>query len=309
MTSAIAARGLTKRYGRSTVVRSLDLDVEAGEVYGLVGPNGAGKTTVMRMLLGLVHPTEGWVEILGERSGNGALERVGAIVEEPAFWGNLSGRRNLEYIARAGGRGAETSRRLQGLDASLSKVGLSRAARMKVRAYSQGMRQRLGIALALLGQPEVLILDEPTNGLDPRGMVEVRDLLRRERDRGVGILVSSHLLWEVSAICDRVGIMSRGRLVAEGSPETLASVGVRVRILVDDRGRATSALSSLVGVEMLGDGQPGPGWLTLRLDGTSVAVVNAALVRAGIAVSSIGPEGDPLEETYLALAEGDDVRG
>jgi ABC-2 type transport system ATP-binding protein len=310
VTSAIEARGLAKRYGRTSVVRSLDLHVGSGEIYGLVGPNGAGKTTVIRMLLGLVHPTEGSVEILGRPPAGPALARVGAIVEEPAFWGHLSGRRNLEYLARAGGRGSERTLRLARVEASLALAGLSNAKETKVRRYSQGMRQRLGIALALLGEPDALILDEPTNGLDPQGMAHVRDVLRLERDRGCAVLVSSHLLWEVNVICDRIGVMSRGRLVAEGTSEALAPErGGRIRIHVDDRARAAAVIGSLSGVEALGDAAVGPGSLALRVDGTSVAEVNAALVRAGIGVTAIGPEGDPLEEAYLALIKDDDVRG
>ncbi len=200
--TALAVRGLRKRYGEIDAVDGLDLVVQRGELYGFLGPNGAGKTTTIRMALGLILPTAGEVEVLGERVAPGApppLERVGALVEEPAFWRFLSGRRNLEYLARAGGSGADTRARLGRVDDVLARVGLTEAADKKVKAYSQGMRQRLGIGLALLGRPELLVLDEPTNGLDPTGMREVRGLLRELADGGTTVFVSSHLLSEVEA--------------------------------------------------------------------------------------------------------------
>jgi ABC-2 type transport system ATP-binding protein len=309
VTSAVVAQGLTKHYRGAEVVRSLDLRIDPGEIFGLVGPNGSGKTTTIRMLLGLVHPSGGHVEILGSPPGAETLARVGAIVEEPAFWKHLSGRKNLEYMARAGGRGRETDRRLERIDDVLGNVGLSAAAGKKVRAYSQGMRQRLGIALATLGDPDVLLLDEPTNGLDPRGMIQVRELLRRLRDKGAAILVSSHLLGEIQTICDRVGFMSSGRLVAQGPPASLVEPPTRVRIKVQDRRRAAQAVTELRSGVDLGAVEPGPGWLTVELDGISPSEFNARLIAAGVEVEALAPDPDPLEAAYLSLIDRDDVRG
>jgi ABC-2 type transport system ATP-binding protein len=301
--TAILARGLTKRYGETRVVDALDLSVERGELYGFLGPNGAGKTTTIRMALGLIRPAAGEVELLGESviSGRPPLERVGALVEEPEFWRYLSGRRNLEYFARAGGRGKDTSERLRRVDEVLRTVGLEGAGDKRVKAYSQGMRQRLGIGLAMLGAPELLVLDEPTNGLDPQGMRDIRRLLRRLADDGTTVFVSSHLLAEVEAMCDRVGVMARGRLVAEGPPETLRGGTDRLRLEVDDRARALVLLGSLAGVvavEEMGTA------IRVRLASPATpAAVNAALVSAGVGVASLVPERDSLEDVFMALVE------
>ena len=273
MTAAIAARGLTKRYGDVAAVDGLDLTVERGELFGFLGPNGAGKTTTIRMVLGLILPTDGQVELFGEpvEIDRAPLGRVGALVEEPAAWKYLSGRKNLEYFARAGSDGDGVRRRLARVEEVLAEVGLTAAADKRVKAYSQGMRQRLGLAQALLGEPELLVLDEPTNGLDPSGMREMRLLLRSLADRGITIFVSSHLLAEVEAMCDRVGVMAQGRLLAEGPPEQLRGRADRVRVEVDDVVRARAAAQDVHGVQVT-DGGPstGPGVLVVRLaDGAS----------------------------------------
>ncbi len=311
MTLAIRATGLTKRYHGVPAVDGLDLTVERGELYGFLGPNGAGKTTTIRMALGLIHATSGAVEVLGEpvTTDRGPLRRVGALVEEPAFWKFLSGRRNLEYFARAGGRGKDTSRRLARLDECLSLVGLSEAANKRVKAYSQGMRQRLGIALALLGEPELLVLDEPTNGLDPTGMREIRQLLRGLTDGGTTVFVSSHLLFEVEAMCDRVGVMAQGRILAEGAPGTLRGAPDRLRVEVDDVTRATEIAGGLTGATIADLGiRSGAGAITVKLqDGLVPADVNAALVRAGVRVSALVPAADTLEDVFLHLVEGADA--
>ena len=312
MTLAIRTTGLTKRYGDVPAVDGLDLAVERGELYGFLGPNGAGKTTTIRMALGLIHPTSGDVEVLGERvtTDRGPMRRVGALVEEPAFWKYLSGRRNLEYFARAGGRGVDTDRRLARVDVCLSIVGLTEAAHKRVKAYSQGMRQRLGIGLALLGEPELLMLDEPTNGLDPTGMREIRQLLRELTNGGTTVFVSSHLLSEVEAMCDRVGVMAQGRILAEGAPGTLRGAADRLRVEVDDVVRATEIAGGLAGATAasLDVSARGAGAITLTLqEGLSPAEVNAALVRAGIRVSALVPVGDTLEDVFLHLVEGADV--
>jgi ABC-2 type transport system ATP-binding protein len=312
--TALSTRGLSKTYGEQSVVDGLDLTVERGELYGFLGPNGAGKTTTIRMALGLVRPSGGEVELLGapvfSASGRRALERVGALVEEPGFYRFLSGRRNLEVFARSGGRGEGTDRRLSRLDEVLGTVDLTDAAGKRVRAYSQGMRQRLGIAAALLGEPDVLVLDEPTNGLDPQGMREIRLLLRRLADAGTTVFVSSHLLAEVEAMCDRVGVLAHGKLLAEGPPGTLRGAAERVRIEVDDVGAAARSIAALDGVELVleeGHLRSGSGVLRVRLSGATIAAVNAALVSAGIAVSALTPERDSLEDVFLALVEGEDV--
>jgi len=302
--TALVARGLTKRYGRTNVVDGLDLSVERGELYGFLGPNGAGKTTTIRMALGLVHPSGGEVRLLGEPVAPGVdldvLERVGAMIEEPAFYRFLSGRRNLEALARAGRHPEDVRRRLSRIDEVLELVGLSEAASMRVKAYSQGMRQRLGIALALLGDPEVLILDEPTNGLDPAGMREVRGLLRRLAGGGTTVFVSSHLLAEVETMCDRVGVLSHGRLVAEGPPGRLRGGAECLRIEVDDASRALGALAALDGVDATADGRV----VRATLHGSATAAwVNAALVSAGVAVSALVPERESLEDVFLSLVE------
>jgi ABC-2 type transport system ATP-binding protein len=305
--TALAVRGLRKRYGDVDAVDGLDLVVERGELYGFLGPNGAGKTTTIRMALGLILPSAGEVEVLGERVTRGApppLARVGALVEEPAFWRFLSGRLNLEYMARAGCSGPDTRERMRRIDDVLGRVGLIEAADKKVKAYSQGMRQRLGIGLALLGRPELLVLDEPTNGLDPTGMREVRGLLRELADGGTTVFVSSHLLSEVEAMCDRVGVMARGRLVAEGPPGTLRGAAVRHRLEVDDPDRATRILERLPGVTA----EAVPGAVNVRTkDGATPADVNAALVAAGVRVSALIPERDTLEDVFFTLVEGVDV--
>ncbi len=309
MTAAIRAVGLTKRYGDLAAVDGLDLTVERGELYGFLGPNGAGKTTTIRMALGLIHPTGGSVEVLGTSmtTGHGPLERVGALVEEPAFWPFLSGRRNLEAFARAGVGRTDVRARLARIDDVLRTVGLTDAAGKRVKQYSQGMRQRLGIALALLGDPELLTLDEPTNGLDPSGMREIRELLRRLADGGTTIFISSHLLAEVEAMCDRVGVMARGRLVAEGPPGTLRGTTDRIHITVDDADAARAVLARWPDVSVAPT-TPGPGIIDVTLsDGKGAADVNAALVRGGIRVHALEPQRDTLEDVFLHLVEGIDV--
>jgi ABC-2 type transport system ATP-binding protein len=291
------------------------------------------------MLLRLILPTGGRAELLGVPVAQGsrtdaALRRVGAMVEEPAFWKFLSGRRNLRYLAMAAGPATDRDRRVARVDEVLGLVGLEAAADKKVKAYSQGMRQRLGIALALLGDPELLILDEPTNGLDPQGMREIRTLLRSLADRGTTIFVSSHLLSEVEAMCDRVGVLARGRLVAEGPPRELRRSSGRIRLDVDDVGSTRQVLARLDGITVLdepppsdlpgrpdldewarwgpdassGPEGPAPGSVRIRVAPTvTPASVNAALVGAGIGVGALVPEQDSLEDVFLSLVEGADV--
>jgi len=311
VTPAIRAVALSKRYGEQAAVDRLELTVERGELYGFLGPNGAGKTTTIRMALGLIDPSAGTIEVLGSNvtTGHGPFERVGALVEEPAFWSYLSGRQNLEAFARAGSGRADVRARLGRIDDILQTVGLADAAGKRVKRYSQGMRQRLGIAQALLGDPELLVLDEPTNGLDPSGMREVRELLRRLADGGTTIFISSHLLAEVDAMCDRVGVMARGAIVAEGPPGTLRGTTDRIRIEVNDVVAARSVLERLGGSDTTHTAATsGPGVMEVTLsDGLGAADVNAALVRGGIRVHALEPQRDTLEDVFLHLVEGIDV--
>ena len=217
VTAVISTRGLVKRYGRVRAVDGIDLDVQAGDVYGFLGANGSGKTTTVRMLLGLVLPTSGEIELLGERmprAGRRVLPRVGALIEGPAHYGHLSGRENLSLLDASGRGGAWRTRRRR-VDDVLEQVGLAGVGRRPVKAYSLGMRQRLGLAGALLRRPELLVLDEPTNGLDPQGITEVRELLLELHRGGTTVFLSSHLLAEVEQLCSRVGVLDRGRLVLQ----------------------------------------------------------------------------------------------
>ena len=231
MSAVIRTDGLTKRFGDVLAVDDLSLEVGEGDVYGFLGPNGSGKTTTVRMLLGLVYATSGTAEVLGRRipdEARDALPDVGALVEGPAFYGHLSGRANLTIFDAAGPstRRDRTSR----VSEALEQVGLLVAAHRKVRTYSLGMKQRLGIAAALLRTPRLLILDEPTNGLDPAGIREVRDLLLDLRDRGTTVFLSSHLLAEVEQLCTRAGIVHKGRLIAERDVDDLLAPTGRVYV-------------------------------------------------------------------------------
>jgi ABC-2 type transport system ATP-binding protein len=226
-------------------------------------------------------------------------------VEEPAFVRYLTGWRNLAYYARLAGPAEDRAARLGRIDEILGLVGLEAAGNKKVKSYSQGMRQRLGIAQALLGSPRLLLLDEPTNGLDPQGMREVRQLLRRLADTGVTVVISSHLLFEVEATCDRVAVLAQGRLVAEGPPRSLRSQPAGLRIEVDDRARALGVLRGLTSVAVE---EAAPGSIRVRLSSSATAAeVNAALVRGGVGVAALVPEQDSLEDVFVSLVKGADV--
>jgi ABC-type multidrug transport system ATPase subunit len=289
----ITTSGLVKRYGRVTAVAGVDLHVPAGVRFGLLGPNGSGKTTLVRMLLGLVHATSGSVELLGEpmpRRAARVLPRVGALVENPAAWGHLSGPANLRLLDAAGPGRARGRRRRVG--EALERVGLGGVDRRPVRAYSLGMRQRLGIAAALLRGPELLLLDEPTNGLDPRGIQEMRDLLVALNADGTTVVLSSHLLTEVDALCHRVGVMDAGRLVLDEDLAALRAPTGRVRLRTPDPAAAVGALDGRV-VARDGD------LLTVRHD--DPAALNAALVGAGVRVAELAAERRTLEQVVLEL--------
>jgi ABC-2 type transport system ATP-binding protein len=289
-------RGLTKRYADKAVVDALDLDVEQGEVFGFLGPNGSGKTTTARMLLGLIRPDDGEAWLLGSKVPcPERLPEIGAMIEEPAFYPWMSGRRNLEIVAAEGGPVPHG-----GIDEALRLVHLAVAADRKVKTYSQGMRQRLGLAAAVLRRPSLVLLDEPANGLDPAGMHDLRDLLRHLADTGSTVFLSSHLLGEVEHVCDRVAIIDRGRLVRVGTVDDLGA-GHRVRVVVSapEATRAHSALSRWA-VTRDGDGD-------LLVEGASGRDVNEVLVAAGIFADAITPERLSLEEWFLAVTEGEHI--
>jgi ABC-type multidrug transport system ATPase subunit len=295
----IITRALTKRYGAVTAVRSVDLDVREGDRYGLLGPNGSGKTTLVRMLLGLVYATDGEIEVLGRRMPRHAREvlpQIGALIEEPAAYPHLSGRANLTLLDAAGprvpGGGSMGKARRRRVDEALEQVGLTGAGRRPVKAYSLGMRQRLGLAAALIRRPRLLILDEPGNGLDPRGIRDLRELLVGLNESGVTIFLSSHLLAEVEQLCTRVGVLDEGRLVLQDDLAALRAPTGRILVETPD-GEQVAAL--LDGQVERRDGQQ----LLVRY--SDAAALNARLVGAGLRVSSIGPQQRTLEEIVLAV--------
>jgi ABC-2 type transport system ATP-binding protein len=305
--AAISTRGLTKRFGRQTAVDSLDLDVPVGTVFGFLGPNGSGKTTTIRMLLGLVGPTEGTTALLGlpmPDSASLTLPRVGALVEGPAFHPYLSGRDNLRRLDAADRTVTGSGARTRVADA-LDRVGLAAAAGKRYRAYSMGMRQRLALAAALLKPRELLVLDEPTNGLDPQGTREVRAIIRDVGAGGTTVFVSSHLLPEVEQVCSHVGVMSHGRLVFSGSlGELRAASSTRVRVDTSDPAAAVDVLRRA----RTGEPEIGEHGVVADLAGTASEDLTEALVRAGVPVRQIVVEKPDLEEMFVGLTgEGFDV--
>jgi ABC-type multidrug transport system ATPase subunit len=294
----IETRALTKRYGDAIVaVDDLELRVRRGEVYGFLGPNGAGKTTTMRMLLGLVRPTSGDAAVLGVPPGSPqGLARIGAMVEAPAFYPYLSGRDNLRVLARHAGVSEDR------VDAVLGEVRLSDRAADRWRTYSQGMKQRLGVAAALLKDPELLILDEPTNGLDPAGMAEMRDFIRSLGKGGRTVLLSSHLMAEIEQVSDRVGVIRAGSLVAEGTVDELrGSAGLRVR--AEPLAEAARLIDALPDVD---DVTRVDGLLEVAVDSSEAATINRVLVEAGIAVSELYAQKASLEDVFLELTTSED---
>ena len=291
---------MTKRYGALTAVRGVDLEVRAGDRYGLLGPNGSGKTTLVRMLLGLVYATSGEIEVLGSRMPREArrvLRDVGALVEGPAAYPNLSGRANLRLLDAAGPRGDRRTRRGR-IDTALEQVGLSGVDRRPVKTYSLGMRQRLGLAAALVRRPRLLILDEPGNGLDPHGIRDTRQLLLDLSADGVTIFLSSHLLAEVEQQCTRIGVLDHGRLVLQDDLDALR--GPTGRVLVDSPD-ANQVVTLLDGRVEQRDG------VHLVVRHADAAALNQQLVGAGIRVDSIGPHHQTLDDVVLKLTgTGDD---
>ncbi len=291
----ITSSGLTKRFGPIVAVDGIDLRVDEGDIYGFLGANGSGKTTTVRMILGLVLATSGAVELLGQampKAASRVLPQVGALVEGPAAYGHLSGRVNLALLDAAGAGGDRRTRRRR-IGEVLEQVGLADVGRRPVRAYSLGMRQRLGLAAALLRTPRLLVLDEPTNGLDPQGIREIRELLLELHRRGSTIFLSSHLLAEVEQMCTRVGVLDRGRLVLQQELALLRAPTGRTVVRTPDVDAAQAILDGRS--ERVGD--------RLLVRGADPAALNTELVRAGVRVAELGPERRSLEEVVLAATE------
>ncbi|MGW6355761.1 ABC transporter ATP-binding protein [Streptomyces sp. NPDC055092] len=310
--SVIETRALTKRYGGDQLaVDGLDLAVPAGSVFGFLGPNGSGKTTTIRMLMGLIEPTSGAASVLGlpmPRATRTVLPHVGALIEGPALYGFLSGRDNLVRYDSADPAADPRTRRAR-VATALDRVGLTAAAGKKAKAYSLGMKQRLGLAAALLQPRRLLVLDEPTNGLDPQGMREIRSLVWELASDGTTVFLSSHLLDEIEQVCTHAAVMARGRLLTQGPVAELAA-GARGRLVVTtpDPGEAARVLKergiadlTVTDDQVTGE-PPGPG--------TDLAELNAALVTAGVRVRGFGLERASLEDAFVALTgEGFDVAG
>jgi ABC-2 type transport system ATP-binding protein len=305
MTTALAMEGLRKRFGGQVALDGLDLSVPTGVVYGFLGPNGAGKTTTMRILTGLIHADAGKVELLGRPFRRGTrrhLFDVGALIESPSFYPFLSGRENLRALAAAGAPVPRTR-----IDEVLELVALTSRARDRVSGYSLGMKQRLGIAASLLSDPKLLLLDEPANGLDPAGIVGMRDSLRALAAAGKTVFVSSHILSEVQQLADVVGIIARGKLVREGTIEgLLAGEGaVRVRVEPGEVASAARVLGRLSGDESVKPAADAEtGWLRVRIDPARSSELNRALAEAGIYASRI-EGGTNLEALFLELTSAE----
>ena len=296
----VETSGLTKRFGERVAVANVDLRVPRGSAFGYLGPNGAGKTTLIRMLLGLTHASAGTMQLLGRpvpRERAAALARVGAIVEEPRFLGHLTGRENLTVIAAAREREAHAR-----IDGALARVGLSERADERVKRYSLGMRQRLGVARSLLADPELLILDEPTNGLDPAGSHEFRDMIRGFVAEGRTVLLSSHLLDEVEKICDEVAIVDQGKVVAQGPIAELAATGKQtILIATSDDEQALAILSEHRAVESVTTESAG---MRVSLDPESDGAgddISRRLVLAGLAIRRFEPARRSLEQRFLEI--------
>ncbi|MGA7704044.1 MAG: ATP-binding cassette domain-containing protein [Solirubrobacteraceae bacterium] len=300
----VRARGLVKRYKEVLAVDHIDLNVQAGDVYGFLGPNGAGKTTTLRMALGLITPSEGVVELFGRdpmRDGARALRGVAGFVEAPRFYPYMTGRRNLELLAALDGN--EASGRIEEV---LEVVELAPRAKHKVGGYSHGMRQRLGIAAALLRRPRLLILDEPATGLDPAGMRDMRALIRRLADEGITVLLSSHQLPEVQELCDRVAIVDRGKVVYEGALADLRRQGgAGYRLRTTDDSRALAVVGAQPGVEHVATGPHG---IAFQAQESDVGPLSLALGQSDIGILALTPELATLEDLFFRLTESNGAK-
>ncbi|GAA2116618.1 ABC transporter ATP-binding protein [Actinomadura alba] len=290
--AAVSTQLLTKRYGEHVAVDAVSLTVRRGEVYGFLGPNGAGKTTTLRMILGLIRATSGAATVLGQRPGAPAANsRIGALIEGPGFYPYLSGRDNLRVLARYRGLADDN------VEWALAQVDLTDRAGDRFRSYSLGMKQRLGVAAALLGEPELLILDEPTNGLDPAGVSDMRRLIADLAAAGHTVLLSSHLLSEVQEVCDRVGVISRGRLITEATVTELRG-GNRLLVRADPLDAALAVCMRVVGDNAV---SVVDGTLRLLVDPGLAAEVTRALVSAEVDVHEIRPSERSLEEVFFEM--------
>ena len=301
---AVSTNGLTKRFGDRTVVDRVDLAIPAGSVCGFVGPNGAGKTTTIRMLLGLIRPTAGGGSILGGSLAEPPtyLRKVGALIEAPAFYPQLSGQDNLRALARLGQLNLKT------VAPALARAGLTARAGDKYRSYSLGMKQRLGIAAALLPDPELLILDEPTNGLDPAGIVEMRGLIRSFADDGMTVLVSSHLISEIEQICDYVVMIRAGRLVHQGSVADLRATQQRDVIAAPEHDADLEQLAKvLAAAGCTATVQPAEHAVRIETAGLSAADLNRLAARNGITLRQLAEQTRSLERAFFALTGTDDA--
>jgi len=306
---AIETSGLAKHFGHFPAVDGIDLAVPSGSTYGFLGPNGSGKTTTIRVLLGLIGPTAGTWSLLGQPMPERAmstLPHVGALVEGPAFYPWLSGQDNLARFD-AMGRGGRSSTRAGRISEALARVGLTAAAKKKYKAYSLGMRQRLGLALALLVPRQLLVLDEPTNGMDPQGTREIRHLVRQLGAEGTTVFLSSHLLSEVEQICSHVGVMHRGKLLMQGTLDDLrANANPKLRVETDDPARAAAVLTRMG----IADLERQDAQVVGTLDGVLPEDCCRALVEAGIGVRMLVKEQVSLEDAFVAITgEGFDVAG
>ena len=290
----IETTSLTKHYGSIVAVDGLSMSVPRGHVFGLLGPNGSGKTTTMSMLLGLVRPTSGAFNLFGSSDGlEQALHRVGAIIESPSFYPYLTGRQNLLYFQGISGRGSADE-----IDDLLERVSLADRGDHRFRTYSLGMKQRLGLAYALLGDPELLFLDEPTNGMDPAGMAEVRDLIRSLATGGRTVLLSSHLLHEVEQVCDSVAILSRGKLIAQGDVADLLQSQDEIRLKTTDNTKAVEVLSALDWIE---DVKTEDGEVVVAASGDRAPELSTTLGRSDVYVTDISTGQKSLESYFLEV--------
>lgn len=296
--TAVATQGLTKRYNTLTAVDHLDLVVERGEIFGLLGPNGAGKTTTMRMLLGLIRPSSGTAQVLGMSINDRLpqiLDRTGSIIENPTFYPFLSGRENLALVAQI------TDSPASRIPEILALVDLTAAARRKFKTYSLGMKQRLAVGAALINNPDLLILDEPANGLDPAGIIEMRTLMRRLKDEGHTVIISSHVLHEIEQICDRIVIMNRGRVVVQGGVHELLGGAGQIEVQVQPQDAAVSLLARIPWVAGV---HADNGGLLVSAPLDRASEVNQALAGAGLYASLIRPHELSLEQYFIDVTEG-----
>lgn len=298
----IETKELTKRYGDVVALDHLSLRVPRGGVFGFLGPNGSGKTTTMGMLLGLVHPTSGEARIFGDPARHPAtLRRVGAMVETPTFYPYLSGRANLRYFQGVSGHGSSTE-----VDRLLDIVDLGKRAESKYATYSLGMKQRLGIACALLGDPELVFLDEPTNGLDPAGVVEVRELIRQLGKGGRTVVLSSHLLAETELVCDNVAVLSRGRLIAQGTIKELLRQHDALRLRTTDDAGARATLAAMTWIERT---EERDGGLVVTAPQDRAWEITRALAEHQVYVNELVPLHRSLEEYFMEITGTDPTTG